>query len=173
VEEEVAMVRCLGLLAVLWAAFVVSTAAAKPPDDAPRLDDEKQEVTRTLAGGKVEKSKVELKYYLQVKGAFDEDGFTLEAVEPGGPAAMLTNEDGTGNVMLEAGDVIKEVDGKAVKSAKDYAKALNDAKDHTKIKLKIVDVRTGNELTCLASAKEREKEKKDGDKEKKDGDKDK
>src|SRR2546423_372101 len=112
------MNRHFGWLAALFAALLVSGAFAKPPDDAPRLNDAKQEVTRTLAGGKVEKSMVDLKYYLEVTGAFDDEGFTLEAVEPGGPATRLTDADGAMTVMLEPGDVIKEVDGKAVKSAK-------------------------------------------------------
>src|SRR5437762_1300440 len=94
VEKEVAMKSYGGLLAALFGALVVSGVFAKPPDDAPRLDDEKQEVTRTLKTGKVEKSTVELKYYLQVKGAFDDDGFTLETVEPGGPATTLIGDNG-------------------------------------------------------------------------------
>jgi S1-C subfamily serine protease len=145
-----------GLVAAFVSLAIVSGAIAKPPDNAPRLDDEKQEVTCTLDTGKVEKTKLDLKYYIQVKGAFDDDGFTLETVEPGGPATMLTNDDGI-VAALEAGDVIQEVDGKAVKSPKDYAKAMNDAKDHTKIKVKVKDVNSGNSMEFYVSAKEHEK----------------
>jgi S1-C subfamily serine protease len=106
--------------------------------------------------GKVEKTKLDLKYYIQVKGAFDDDGFTLSTVEPGGPATMLTNDDGNVVAALEAGDVIQEVDGKAVKSPKDYAKAMNDAKDRTKIKVKVKDVNSGNSMEFYLSAKEHE-----------------
>jgi S1-C subfamily serine protease len=160
-HEEDSMFQRLGLLAGFFTAFIVSGALAKPPDDAPRLDDEKQEVTRKLASGKEEKSKVDLKYYLQVNGAFDDDGFTIESVTEGGPAAMLMAADGS-PAMMEAGDVITEIEGKAVKSPKDYAKALNDAKDHTKIKIKLKDVRTGDVVEFSVEVKKHEaKEKKE------------
>ncbi|HLN31826.1 MAG TPA: protein kinase [Gemmataceae bacterium] len=123
------------------------------PRPTPRLDDEKGELTGKDALGKIEKSKVELRYYLQIAGAFGDDGFTVEEVQPGGPATHLSTDKGMTN--LEAGDIILEMDGKAVKSPDDYAKVLNGVKDHTKIKLKIRDVRTGNDLSCTVTAKER------------------
>src|SRR5882762_2556376 len=90
------------------------------------FDDSTATLTQTV-DGKEKKTKVELKYCLKVKGHFTDKGFEIEFVDPDGPAAML---DLNGQVaMMEKGDVIVEVDGKKVKSAEDYAKALNGAKD--------------------------------------------
>jgi S1-C subfamily serine protease len=148
------MTRFRALTAALCAAALVCLAAAlaradekEKPKDAPTLDDAKA----TLEKPDGKKDKVDLKYALKVKGYFDKDGFHIEEVEQGGPGARL--DDGNGNnASMEKGDVITEVDGKPVKSVKDYVKAMNGAADHTKTKLKIKDVNTGNEVEYFADA---------------------
>src|ERR1700730_6647607 len=64
------------------------------PKDATTLNDEEQEVTTTV-DGKTKTKKIDLTYYLQVSGYFARDGFHIEKVTPGGPAARL--RDGAGN----------------------------------------------------------------------------
>ena len=118
------------------------------PKDAPTLDDRTQMLIETV-DGKEKTSKVELKYNLKVKGFFDKDGLHLEEVDEDGPAFHLSNADGA-MVMLEKGDIITEIDGKAVKTAADYVKALNDASDHSKVKVKVKDVRTGDNQDLVA-----------------------
>jgi S1-C subfamily serine protease len=70
-------------------------------------------------------------------------------VDEDGPAFKLSNADGA-TVMLEKGDIIKEIDGKAIKSAADYVKAMNDAADHAKVKVKVKDVRSGDDQDLVA-----------------------
>jgi S1-C subfamily serine protease len=73
-------------------------------------------------------------------------------VDPDGPAARLLDDGGNQVARMEKGDILVEVDGKPVQSAKDYAKAMNGAADHDKIKLKIKDVNTGNDQVFYAAA---------------------
>jgi hypothetical protein len=124
------------------------------PKDAPTLDDDTATLTQTT-GGKEKTTKLDLKYCLKVKGYFDKDGFNLEEVDAAGPATKLATPDGMGMAMLEKGDIITEVDGKRIKSSDDYVKAMNDASDPAKLKLKVRDVRTGDDQEFYADAAKR------------------
>jgi hypothetical protein len=152
-------VLATGLLLAMAALAQAAPADDKDkekPKDAPMLDDGTAMLTET-SGGKEKKTKLDLKYCLKVRGYFDKDGFNLEDVEADGPATKLTDTAGMGaNVMLEKGDIIKEVDGKPIKSAQDYVKAMNEASDPAKVKLKVRDVRTGQDSEFLAEAAKRE-----------------
>jgi C-terminal processing protease CtpA/Prc len=117
------------------------------PKDAATIDDAKATLTETV-DGKEKTTKLDLKYALKVKGYFAKDGLHIEEVEAGGPAASLSG----GSAMLEKGDIIAEIDGKKIKSAQDYVKAMNGAEDHTQTKLKVKDVRTGDEADFTADA---------------------
>jgi hypothetical protein len=155
------MSRLCTSLAVLCAASVIglSTGLASAddktdkPKDATTLDDRTATVTETV-DGKEKESKVELKYNLKVKGYFDKAGFHLEEVEADGPGTALADENGN-MAALEKGDIILTVDGKPVKSAKDYVKAMNDAADHSKVKIKVKDVNTGNDQEFYANTAKR------------------
>jgi C-terminal processing protease CtpA/Prc len=145
----------LGAGALAQAALPDDKEKAKPKG-APTLDDGTATLTET-SGGKEKKTKLELKYCLKVKGYFDGDGLNLEEVEADGPATKMTDTAGMGaNVMLEKGDIIREVDGKPIKSAQDYVKAMNGASDPAKVKLKVRDVRTGQDAEFFAEAAKRE-----------------
>jgi S1-C subfamily serine protease len=120
------------------------------PKDAPTLDDQTGTLTQTV-DGKEKKTELDLKYCLKVKGYFSNDGFHIEEVDSDGPATRLSNADGQ-TVGLEKGDIITEVDGKRIKSPQDYAKAMNGTADHAKTKIKVRDVRTGNEQDVTAEA---------------------
>ena len=138
---------------------VAGTAArADDPKEKPKsaatFDDRTATLTETV-DGKEKTTKLELKYNLKVKGYFDKDGFQIEEVDAEGPAASLSDAAGNKGVTLEKGDVIKEVDGKAVKSAADYVKAINSAPDHTKIKIKVRDINTGTDQEFFAEANKR------------------
>jgi hypothetical protein len=158
----------LGLAAVAQAAADDNKEKEKPKN-APTLDDRSAMLTETVDGketagagpsrsgcqgrggcGTTGKTKLDLKYSLKVVGYFDKDGFNIEEVEPGGPAAQLSG----GIAMMEKGDIIVEVDGKKIKSAQDYVKAINGAADHTKIAIKVRDVRTGNDQDFEVDAAE-------------------
>jgi len=125
------------------------------PKDAPVFDDRTATLTETVEG-KEKKTKIDLKYSLKVQGYFDGDGFHIEEVDAGGPATRMSDTAGNeGVAMMEKGDVITEVDGKRIKTASDYAKAMNGVKDSTKIKLKVRDVNTGQEAEFYADAAKR------------------
>jgi S1-C subfamily serine protease len=95
-----------------------------------------------------------LKHYIQLKGKFDKDGFHISAIKEGGPGQMLKKEaKGDPMAMLEAGDVIVEVNGTKIKSQADYAKAMNSAKDPDNIEIKVKDVNSGEVGTWYASSK--------------------
>jgi S1-C subfamily serine protease len=116
------------------------------------FDDATATLTQTV-DGKEKTTKIDLKYCLKVKGRFTDKGFVIDVVDPDGPAAML---DLNGQVaMMEKGDIIVEVDGKKVKSAEDYAKALNGAKDASKIPIKVKDVNTGQDADFTVAAAKR------------------
>jgi S1-C subfamily serine protease len=116
------------------------------------LDDRTGMLTETV-DGKEKKTKIDLKHALKVKGYFADDGFHIEEVDADGPAARMSDAAGNeGAAIMEAGDVLTAVDGKPVKSASDYAKAMNGVKDPAKIKLKIRDVNTGQEVEFYANA---------------------
>jgi hypothetical protein len=159
-EQEEPMNRQLLCLAVLSAAAVLALSAAlarADEKDKPKgatLDDRAATVTETT-DGKETTTKLELKYTLKIKGIFDKDGLRIEELDADGPMNML--KDGDGNVvgMAEKGDVIREMDGKAIKSAKDYVKALNEAADANKIKVKLKDINTGNDQEFYVSAQKR------------------
>jgi S1-C subfamily serine protease len=156
------MTRFRMVAAVLCAASVFGLAAValgradeakEKPKNAPTLDDAKATVTEPV-DGQEKTRKLDLKYALKVKGYFTKDGFHLEEVEPNGPASHL--DDGNGNAaMMEKGDIITEIDGKPVKTPQEYAKAMNGAADHSKTKVKVKDVRTGNEVEFTADAEKR------------------
>jgi ribosomal protein S6E (S10) len=140
------------------ASLVVGSAARdvkEKPKDAATFDDNKATLTQTV-DGKEKKKDIDLKYALKVKGYFDKDGFNMEEVEAGGPAAQLAVvAGGEGNAMLEKGDIILEVDDKPIKSVEDYAKAMNGAADHSKTKVKVKDVNSGEHQTFYADAAKR------------------
>jgi C-terminal processing protease CtpA/Prc len=121
-------------------------AKSKAPQN---LDDATATVTQTV-DGKEKKTKITLKYCLKVKGFFDDKGFHIEEVEQGGPATQLS-----GGAAMEKGDIIVEVEGKPVRSPEEYAKAINGAADHTKLKLKVRDVNTGNDQDFETAADKR------------------
>jgi S1-C subfamily serine protease len=124
------------------------------PKDAATLNDEEQTLT-TTSDDKTKTKKIELKYYLQVSGYFDKDGFNIEKVTKDGPATQLRDDDGNGGVTLEAGDIILELDGFKVTTPEEYAKAINGVGDHEKVKLKIRDKNTGNDVVFYATARKR------------------
>jgi hypothetical protein len=78
-----------GTLLALFAGFLFSLAATaqaqdekkdkEKPKDAATLNDEEQEVT-TTSGTKQETKKIDLKYYLQVSGYFDKQGYNIEKI---------------------------------------------------------------------------------------------
>ena len=158
------MLRCA--IVLLLAGFVFGLAGLtaardddkkadkEKPKDAATLDDEEQEVT-TTKDTKAETKKIELKYYLQVSGYFDKDGYNIEKITEDGPATHLMDENGMSGASMEVGDIIVEVDGKKVMSPDDYAKAINGVSDHEKIKLKIKDKNTGKDVEYYASARKR------------------
>jgi hypothetical protein len=153
------MTRTTVSLAALLAALLCVAAASRAdddkdkPKDAPTLDDQAGTLTKVV-DGKPEKTKVELKYCLKVKGYFSKEGLHVEDLDGDGPAAMLDDGNG-GAAMMEKGDIIVEVDGKKVKTAEDYVKALNGAADPDKVKLKIRDVNSGNDADYYAKAAKR------------------
>jgi S1-C subfamily serine protease len=146
-------VFCAALLFGLAASAQARSDEKEKPKDAAVLDDAAGTLTETV-DGKPKEKKLELKYCLKVKGYFDKDGLNIEEVDGSGPATKLQNATGQ-DVMLEKGDIITEIDGKKIKSADDYVKALNGATDHSKVKVKIKDVRTGEEQSFEANTEMR------------------
>jgi hypothetical protein len=136
----------------LSGAFGRADDAKEKPKGASTLDDRTSMVTETV-DGKEKTTKVDLKYSLKVKGYFDKDGFTIEELDNDAPVASLHDADGNEVGAAEKGDMIKELDGKAIKSAKDYVKAVNEAKDPSKIKIKLRDVNTGMDQEFYVAAK--------------------
>ncbi len=138
--------------AMLFGLAAATLASAEDKKEKPKasLDDATGTLTETV-DGKEKKSKLDLKYFLKVKGYFADDGFHIEDVDPDGPAAKLSG----GQAMMEKGDIITEVDGKKIKSAQDYAKAMNGAADHATTKLKVRDVNSGQEQEFTADAEKR------------------
>ena len=125
------------------------------PKDAAIFDDSKATLTQTI-DGKEKKKEIDLKYALKVKGYFDKDGFKMDEVEADGPAMHLAMEaGGEGNTALEKGDIIIEIDDKPIKTVEDYAKAMNGAADHTKTKIKVKDVNSGEHQTFYADTAKR------------------
>jgi len=143
---------CAVLLLVLaGAAMAGADEKDKDKPKGPTLDDAKGTLTETV-DGKAKETKIDLKYCLKVKGHFDDKGFNIDEVEADGPATKLDNMPGAS---LEKGDIILEVDGKKIKSAQDYAKAMNGAADHSKTKIKVRDVRSGDEREFEVDAAKR------------------
>jgi S1-C subfamily serine protease len=140
--------------------FVAGSAARDDDDkdkqkDAAIFDDKAATLTQTV-DGKTQKKEIDLKYALKVKGSFEKDGLKLDEVEADGPATHLAMEaGGEGNAMLEKGDIIVEIDDKPVKSAEDYAKAMNGVADHAKTKIKVKDINSGELQTFYADAAKR------------------
>jgi S1-C subfamily serine protease len=123
------------------------------PKNAAMIDDAKGTLTETV-DGKPKETKLDLQYCLKIKGYVDDKGLHIEEVDEDGPAHQVSNADGQG-VQLEKGDIITEVDGKKIKSAQDYVKAMNGASDHAKTKIKVRDVRTEQEMDFVADAAKR------------------
>jgi S1-C subfamily serine protease len=140
------------------ASFVTGSAAhddKEKPKDAATFDDNTATLIQTV-DGKEKKKEIDLKYALKVKGYFGKDGFKMEEVEAGGPATHLAMEaGGEGNVMLEKDDIILEVDDKPIKTVEDYTKAMNGAADHSKTKIKVKDINSGEHQTFYADAAKR------------------
>jgi S1-C subfamily serine protease len=153
-----AVVFAATLLLSQGASFVAGSVARDDkdkPKDAVTFDDKAATLTQTV-DGKEKKKEIDLKYALKVKGYFDKDGFKMEEVEADGPATHLAMEaGGEGNAMLEKGDIIVEIDDKPVKSVEAYAKAMNGAADHSKTKIKVKDINTGENQTFYADAAKR------------------
>jgi S1-C subfamily serine protease len=143
-------ILCAGLFVALAAPLFAADDEKAKPKNAPTLDDSTAALTEVV-DGKEKKSKIELKYCLKVKGYFDNSGFHIEEVEDGGPATHLT---GAGT-SLEKGDTITKIDGKSIKSPADYAKAMNGASDHDKVKLLVRDINSGNEVEVEAETAKR------------------
>jgi S1-C subfamily serine protease len=141
----------VGLAVGAWAD---DKKAKQKPKDAPTLDDRTGTLTEVVGGEKKER-KLELKYSLKVDGYFDDDGFNIEGLDRDGPAAKLMDDAGNQTAILEKGDIVVEIDGKKVKTPKEYMEALNKAADPMKIKLKIRDVNTGNDQVFYAAAVKR------------------
>jgi hypothetical protein len=141
----------VGLTAGAWAQ---EKKAKQKPKDAPTLDDRTATLTERVDGKKKE-TKLELKYSLKVDGYFDDDGFNIENLDAGGPAENLMDAAGNATARMEKGDIIVEINGKKLKTAADYVKALNDAADPMKIKLKIRDVNTGKDQEFYVGAMKR------------------
>jgi S1-C subfamily serine protease len=162
--SEVTMTALKGTTLVLFASVFLTLPSAaqadnekkankEKPKDAATLNDEEQVVTTTV-DGKTKTKKIDLTYYLQVTGYFAKNGFHIEKLTPGGPAARLMDDSGN-DWRMDPGDIIVEVDGKKVASPEAYAKAINAVTDHEKIKLKIKDKNTGNDVELYASARKR------------------
>ena len=153
-----------GTLLALFAGFLFSLAATaqaqdekkdkEKPKDAATLDDEAQELT-TTSGTKQETKKIDLKYYLQVSGYFDKQGYNIEKITDGAPVTQLADDNGNVTMTMEVGDIIVEVDGKKVTTPQEYAKALNNVADPAKVKLKVKDKNTGNDVDFYVSARKR------------------
>lgn len=146
------------LLAAAGFCLSGSLVRAEDPKEKPKgaatLDDRTAMATETV-DGKEKATKVDLKFTLKVKGFFDKDGLNIEDLDGDGPAANLSDADGNKGVTLEKGDIIREIDGKPVKSAADYVKALNGVADNTKVKLKVRDINTGKDQEFFAEAQKR------------------
>jgi S1-C subfamily serine protease len=156
--QTAAVFFAAALLLCQGASFVAGSAARDDndkPKDAATFDDKAATLTQTV-DGKEKKKEIDLKYALKVKGYFDKNGFKMEEVEVDGPATHLAMEaGGEGNAMLEKGDIIVEIDDKPVKSAEDYAKAMNGVADHSKTKIKVKDINSGENQTFYADAAKR------------------
>lgn len=84
-------------------------------------------------------------WLIRAEGVWTQDGFQLTHVVPGGPANKVWSDDGSlTNVSLEAGDTIVSINDDAILSDLDWAKAMNTAPDHAKVKLTVVNVQDGN-----------------------------
>ena len=140
------------------ASFVTGSTARddkEKPKDAATFDDNTATLTQTV-DGKEKKKEIDLKYALKVKGYFGKDGFHMEEVEADGPATHLAMEaGGEGAAMMEKGDIILEVDDKPIKTVEDYAKAMNGVADHSKTKVKVKDVNSGENQTFYANTAKR------------------
>ncbi len=148
-RRTLAILCAVSLLGLAAAALATADEKKKEKSKGAKLDDATAMLTETV-DGKEKTSKLDLKYCLKVKGYFADDGFHLDEVDAGGPAFKLNG----GQVMLEKGDIITEVDGKKIKSAQDYAKAMNAA-DPANVKLKVRDINSGQEMDFTAEAEKR------------------
>ena len=136
--------------------FAGAAEDKKKPADAKSINDKKGEVT-AVADGATATAKLPLKYCLDIQGWFDKDGLNITEVNAEGPAGHLAMKMGEeGEAALEPGDIIVEVDGKKVTTPKDYADALNNAKNHDGVKLKVKDVRTGDMQEFFAKSSKRD-----------------
>ncbi len=144
---------CAALLFGLGTVALASSDEKDKEKPKTMFDDAKGTLTETV-DGKPKETKVDLKYCLKVKGYVDDKGFHIEEVDEDGPGYKLNRADGA-MLRLEKGDIIIEVDGKKIKSAQDYAKALDGAADHSKTKIKIRDVNTGDEQDFTVDAEKR------------------
>jgi S1-C subfamily serine protease len=151
------MTHAIGSLLVALAGLLL----APPPDGGDKkatkevYDDQTAEVKATVDGKETVK-KLSAKRCLKVRGTIDQDGFRLQEVTEGGPATRLTTVGmGEQPAELEKGDIIIEVDGKKIRSAADYVAALDGAKDPEKVRIKVIDINTGQAMEFTAPAAER------------------
>ncbi len=89
---------------------------------------------------------IQLQWLIRVQGFFDDDGFHLVHVTPGGPATQLTSVQGGLAGAAEVGDTITSINDQAILNGKDWAIAMANAPDHNKVKLSIVDVESGDSV---------------------------
>jgi len=151
--QRLVTIVCAALLFGLGAAALAGSDEKDKDKPKSTFDDATGTLTETV-DGKPKETKVDLKYCLKVKGYFDDKGFHIEEVAEDGAGYKLNRADGE-TLRMEKGDIITEVDGKKIKSAQDYAKALNGAADHSKTKIKVRDVNSGDEQDFTVEAEKR------------------
>jgi S1-C subfamily serine protease len=92
--------------------------------------------------------------FIQARGIWGKDGFTIMAVKPGGPATRMRSADGKTVASLEPGDQIVEVAGTKIESQVDYARAMNGAKDPQRIEIEVRDRSSGKVYTWYVGSKD-------------------
>jgi S1-C subfamily serine protease len=92
--------------------------------------------------------------FIQVRGYWSKNGYTITAVKQGGPATRMENPDGKTVASMEPGDRIVEVEGIKIASQVDYAMAMDGAKDPQRIEMKVRDRNSGNVYTWYIGSKE-------------------
>src|SRR5947199_8792551 len=69
-------------------------------------------------------------WLIRVTGDWQQDGFRIDHVTPGGPASKMVSLDGTlQNVSMEIGDVVVSINDDAILNGIDWTRALINARD--------------------------------------------
>lgn len=114
----------LGTLATFLASTLGTLASVRPVEKDSKRD-------------------VQVKELGDVKKPTAKFGAVVVSVTEGGPATKgSTDKEGTSAAELEKEDVITQIDGKDIKSAKDYYELM---KGETQKELTVIDQRTGSE----------------------------